>query len=168
MVRDIGREEAQRAVPEYRRDDVDVRQVAAVGEVRVVADEYIAVADGAGRELREHRLDGAIQRAQVQRDLRALRNEPAGGIEQRDRAILAFLDIGRERRPDERVVHVLGDGKQPVAEHLHLDRVGQGFGISAIHGGMADLRGHAGAPGRCCAVASRQGRWRRPARRARA
>ncbi|CUK23251.1 Uncharacterised protein [Achromobacter sp. 2789STDY5608615] len=126
MVGDVGGEKAQRAFPEHRRDDVDVGQVAAIGQIGVIADEHIAVADLVDQERAQYRAHGAVQRAQVQRDLRALRHQPAGGVEQRHRAVLAFLDVGRERGPHQRVVHVFGDRQQAVAEHLHADRVGQG------------------------------------------
>ncbi|KAG1243029.1 hypothetical protein G6F65_022676 [Rhizopus arrhizus] len=61
----------------------------------------------------------------MQRDLRALRHQPAGRVEQGHRAVLALFDVGRERGAHQRVVHVLGDGQQAVAEHLHADGVGQ-------------------------------------------
>ncbi|MNV37484.1 hypothetical protein D3C71_1290060 [compost metagenome] len=128
MVRDVGGEEAQHAVPEYGGDDVDVGQVAAIGQIGVVADENVALADvihGVGAQDRAH---GPVQRTQVQRNLRALRNQPAGRVEQGHRAILAFLDVGGERRAHQRVVHVLGNGEQAVAEDLHADGVGQRHG----------------------------------------
>ncbi|MCY1543078.1 hypothetical protein D9M68_788730 [compost metagenome] len=81
MVRDIGREKAQFVAPENGGHDVDVGQVAAVGQIGVVADEDIAfadLADGIRAQDRPHR---AVQRAQVQGDLRALRHQPALDVE---------------------------------------------------------------------------------------
>ncbi|MNS92515.1 hypothetical protein D3C72_1266570 [compost metagenome] len=134
MVRDIRREKAQRAVPEHRRDDIDVGQVAAISKIGIVADEDVAVADAVRRESAQNGAHRAVQRAQVQRDLRALGHQPARGVEQGHGAILAFLDIGRERRAHQRVVHVLGDGQEAVAEHLHADGVRQGRSCLGIAG----------------------------------
>src|SRR5204862_5300285 len=67
--------------------------------------------------------DSARERTEVERNLRALCDEPPGAIEQRHRAIFALLDVRRERRANQRIVHVLGDGEEPVAEHFHRDRI---------------------------------------------
>jgi hypothetical protein len=127
VVSGVGRERDEPTLPEHRRDEVDVRQVAAVGEIRIVADEHVAVAHVGERNVAQQRIDAPGERSQMQGNLRALRDQPPPAVEQRDRAIAPLLDVGRERRADQRVVHVLRDGQQAVAEHLHRDGVENRF-----------------------------------------
>jgi hypothetical protein len=63
--------------PEHRRDQVDIRQVASIREVRIVADEDVAVAHVCRRHFRRNGFDAAGERAEVQRNLRALRDQAA-------------------------------------------------------------------------------------------
>ena len=130
---DIGSEELHAIVDEDRRDAADIRQVRAVREIRVVAQEHVAVAHLLHRARSEHRLDAAVERAQVQRDLRALCDQTPAAVEERDRAIAPLLDVGREARAHQRVVHVLRDRQQPVGEHLHRNRIEQRHRSLLIH-----------------------------------
>src|SRR5204863_332976 len=77
------------------------------------------------REVAPHRLDGAEQRAEMQRDVRRLRDQPTLAVEQADRAVAPLLNVGRERGADKIRAHLLGDGQEAVREHLHQDRIGE-------------------------------------------
>src|ERR1700720_1971700 len=61
----------------------------------------------------------------MQRDVCRLRDQPSGGVEQPDRAVAPFLDVGRERGADQVRSHLLGDRQEAVREHLHQDRIGE-------------------------------------------
>ncbi|KAG1530996.1 hypothetical protein G6F50_016958 [Rhizopus delemar] len=103
--------------------------------------ERVARADAGHAIAAQHGIDAARQRAQVHRHVGSLGHQAAGGVEQRDGAVFALLDIAGERRTDQRVAHFFGDGQQAVAEDLHFDGVeGVGFG------GGGQCGGHVGLP----------------------
>ena len=63
VMADIGGEEARPAVDKHRRHDRDVGHMRAGGEIGVVAEEGVAFRHLGERELAQHRLDRAEQRA---------------------------------------------------------------------------------------------------------
>jgi hypothetical protein len=126
VVADIGREKARLAGHEDRRHDRNVRHVRAGGEIGVVAEERVALRHLGERELAPYRLDRPQQRAQMQRNMRRLRDQPPPGIEQPDRTVPPLLDVRRKRRPDQVRPHLFGNRQEPVRKHLHQDRIGEG------------------------------------------
>ncbi|MCY1533983.1 hypothetical protein D9M68_693370 [compost metagenome] len=123
MVADVGREEAQHAFVEDRRDDGDVRRVRAAGQIGVVAQEGVAGTHAGRAVAPQHGVDAAGQRSQVHRHVSGLRHQASSGVEQRHGAVLAFFDVGRKGGTDQRVAHFFGDGQQAVAEDLHFNGV---------------------------------------------
>ena len=96
MVADVSGEEGHAPFEEHGRDDVDVRQMAATGQIGIVRDERITIVHRRQRVLIEHGAHRAVERPEMQRDLCPLRDQAPGGIEQRDGAVLALLDVGRK------------------------------------------------------------------------
>ena len=97
--------------------------MAAACQIGIVADEGIARLHVIKRVARQDRLDRTDHRTEMDRDMIGLGDQPAGRIEQGGRAVAALLDVGGEGGADQDRAHVLGDGQEAVAEHLHLDRI---------------------------------------------
>ena len=104
------------------RDQGDVGQVGAAA-VGVVEDPEVA------RPLldAEHRRDRVGHRAEVDRDVLRLHHQLAGGVEQRRRAVVALLDVGRVRGADQHRAHLLAGRAQRADQHLQRDRVERGL-----------------------------------------
>ncbi len=120
---DVAAEEADDALVMHGRDDRDIGQMAAARQVWIVADEGIARLHVIKGVAREDRLDRTDHRTEMDGDVIGLGNEPAGRIEQGGRTVAALLDVGGEGGADQDRAHVLGNGQEAIAEHLHLDRV---------------------------------------------
>ena len=99
--------EARGARPLLREDGRDHRHVGQVRptEVRVVEDRDVALGPG-GERL--DRADGLRHRAEVDGDVRRLRERLPGGVEDRAGEVLPLLDVGRERGVPQRRAHLLG------------------------------------------------------------
>ncbi len=97
---------AEQAVVEMdRRHQGHVRQMGAA-EGRVVGDHHVARLEGpVGDQL----ADAETHRAEVDRDVGRVDHQPACGIEQGAREVLALLDIGRDRGPLQHLAHLAGD-----------------------------------------------------------
>ena len=94
----------------------DVGQVRAAG-VRVVEDR-----DLAGLEPEAHdRGDGFGHRAEVHGNVLGLRDHPPALVEQRGRAVAAFLDVRGEGGADQDGTHLLRDRPQRRADDLQLN-----------------------------------------------
>ena len=78
--------------------------------------------------------DGVGHRAEVDGDVLGLGDHPAAFVEECRRAVAAFLDVGRERRTDERRAHLLGDGPQERADdlQLHVRHGSQSVRVAAV------------------------------------
>ena len=98
------------------RDERDVGEVRAAGE-RVVEDEDVVAA----RVVAADRGDRVGHRAEVDGDVLGLRDHAAALVEERGRAVAPLLDVGGERRPDQRRAHLLGDGAERGPENLELN-----------------------------------------------
>ncbi len=75
------------------------------------------------RKTPEHLFDGGNQATKVDRDRRRLCDDVAVGIEDRRRSIQAFLDDRRICRPQERVLHLIGDCSQTMPQHFKQNSV---------------------------------------------
>ena len=113
-----GGEAEQLAGDEDGRDQGHVRQVgaAAVGVVEDPGDARLVA-------LAEHGGDRVGHRAEVDGDVLGLHHQLAGGVEQRGRAVVALLDVGRVSGADQRRAHLVAGGSQPADQHLQRDRV---------------------------------------------
>ena len=123
VVRDVRRPGDDLALEEDRLDQHDVGQVRAAAGVGVVADEDVALADLRQRMPRRHVLDHAHQRAEVHRDVHRLAQRAAARVEQARRAVAPLLDVGRVGGAHQRLAHLLDDGGERIADHLHRDRI---------------------------------------------
>ncbi len=98
------------------RDERDVGQVRAAG-VRVVEDR-----DLPRPEVEPHdRGDGIGHRAEVDGDVLGLGDHPSTLVEQRGRAVAAFLDVRGEGGADQDGAHLLRDRPQRGADDLELN-----------------------------------------------
>jgi hypothetical protein len=117
------RHEAHPARSEKDRcDQKDVWQVRAAALVGIVADEHVARTNVVSVALR-HGADHPLQRAQMQRDVLSLIEQPAGGVEDRRGAVFPLLDIGRDGRPNQHHRHFVRHRAELVADDLRPDRV---------------------------------------------
>jgi hypothetical protein len=91
--------------------------------VRVVADEDVARANLRQRMPRRHVLDHAHQRAEVHRDVHRLAQRAAARVEETGRAVSPLLHVGRVGGAHQRLAHLLHDGGERIADHLHRDRI---------------------------------------------
>ena len=146
----MGHRRAERdrpALVEHRHDQRDVRQVCPT-VVGIVHHVDVALAHLGRRELDEHLLHHRDQGREMDGDGGGLRDglpfdreEARGGIE-------AFLDDRRERAPEQRRLHLVGDAEELVADHLHRDGVelrGVGRRHVALHSGARGSVSLAGA-----------------------
>ena len=91
--------------------------------VRVVQQERVAVAHALGRKGAHDALGRALERAQVDGDGRGLGDGLAADIEERRGGVEAFLDDGRGGALEQRQLHLVGDGLEPVAQHFQEDGI---------------------------------------------
>ena len=96
----------------------DVGQVGAAA-VGVVEDPGLA---GPLLEV-EHGGDRVGHRAEVDGDVLGLHHQLAAGVEERGRAVVALLDVGRVGGADQGRAHLLAGGAQAADHHLQRDRV---------------------------------------------
>ena len=53
-------------------------------------------------------------------------------VEERRRGVEAFLDDRRGRALEQRQLHLVGDGVEPVAQHLEEDRIDGGAALMPL------------------------------------
>ena len=95
--------------PEVRKTGRDHRDVGAGACRRGRVVEDGDVPGGPGGEIGDG-ADRLRHRAQVDRDVRRLRQQLSPGVEDGAAVVRAFLDVGRQRRVAQRRAHLLGDG----------------------------------------------------------
>ena len=110
----------------HRSDHRHVRQVGAA-VVRVVQRVDIARAHRAS-VARHDGLDRLAHRAQMNRHVRRVGDQVAGGVEQRAREVEPLLDVHRVRGGLQLQPHLLGDVHEQVVEDFEADRVDDGAG----------------------------------------
>ena len=150
-------EAEERALVEGRRHHVHVGQVAAA-EVGIVVDEDVARRERARGA--DHRLHGERHRAEMDRQVRALRHHLAGDVEEAAGVVARHLEERRVGGLGEHHLHLLGGAVERVLHHL------EGGGIELAvdtarrlsHDGSS--RGSSKPPGVRPARASRAGRRR--------
>ena len=93
--------------------------------VRVVVEDDVARLERLlAADLGDGRLDAEVHRAHEDQEARRLREQPHLAVVDRDREVDHLVDHGRERGADQRPLHLLGGGVEPVPDHLGRDRVG--------------------------------------------
>jgi hypothetical protein len=117
VVAEVGHEAHSRALVEDGGHEHDVGQVRAAALIGVVADEHVSGGDVVSVSVSD-RSDHPRQRAQVQRDVLGLVEQPALGVEDRGGAVLALLDVGRDRGAHEHHRHLVGHRAELVGDHL--------------------------------------------------
>ena len=111
------------AVDEDRLGQHEVGQMGAAALERVVADEHVTGPHVGGVVPLEDVRDDADEAAEVHRDVLGLAERGARRVEQRGRAIPPLLDVGGIAGADQRLAHLLGDGRERGADHLDGDGV---------------------------------------------
>ena len=139
VVGDAGDEGGDAPLAEHRGDDVEVGQVGAAAVIGVVGDEHVAFGQVLAAEAAQDEVDGADHRAEVDRHVVRLRDHLAARVEDRGRAVLALLDVGRVGGADQHRAHLLG-GRERVAGH-HLG----GYRVNASAHSDTSSRPTAGA-----------------------
>ena len=119
MMRAAGDEELQYAVVVApRADRGDVRQVRATC-VRTVQQQNVGVAKiVAGLQ---HMLHACAHRAEMNRHVRCVGDQPPLRVEQRAREVEPLLDVDGVRRAFQHLAHVFGDLREAVVEDLEHD-----------------------------------------------
>ena len=132
MVREVHCPGDDDAVDEDGLGQHDVRQMGAAALIGVVADEDVAGLHAIGRMPPQDLLDDPDEAAEMHRDVLGLAQRPALRVEQRGRAVPPLLDVRRIARPDQRLAHLLDDGRQRAADHLGRDRVDGNTGRDGV------------------------------------
>ena len=121
LMRAVDRPERQLLTIEHRHERSQIGQmVAAV--IGIVEQEHVARPHVAA-EVVVHRTGRPGQRADVDRHVLGLGDQPPLGVAQRGREIAAGVDDLRVRGAQHRLAHLLGDRMQPVADHRDRDRI---------------------------------------------
>ena len=123
VVRQVHREGDDAAVDEDRFGEDDVGQMRAATLVGVVAAEHVAWLHLLDRMALQDVRDQADEAAEMHRDVLGLAQRVAMNVEQRGRAVAAFLDVGGVGRADQRLAHFLDDRGEGTADHLDGDRI---------------------------------------------
>ena len=128
VVDDVRHETKQLVAVEDRHRHVDVLQVRAARDVRVICDEDIARSD-AVRILLKDQADETGHRGKVDRQrVFRLNNQPTLGVGDCGRMVVAFLDVRRESATHQRQVALVGNGTKAVPANFDRDRIkGNGF-----------------------------------------
>ena len=118
------RDEEQKIGPalgEYRRDHGDVGKVRAaiIGRVQ---HPHIARLERVG--FAQHRLDAPVHRAEMDGNMRGVRDQPPARIENGAGEVEPLLDVDRARGVLQRIAHLLGDRDEEIVEHFEQDRIG--------------------------------------------
>ena len=112
------------AFGEHRRHhgDVGKMRAAIIGRVQ---HPHIAGRE-IGADLAPHRLDAAVHRAEMHRDMRRVGDEAPFAIEDGAGEVEPLLDVDRARRVLQRVAHLLGDRGEALVEHFEQHGIDAG------------------------------------------
>ena len=131
MVRDVADPGDDAPVGEDRRGHVDIRQMGAAGRVRIVGDDDIAFLDVVAIA-RQQAVHQPAHRRDVNRErLLRLGDQPAPGVHDRGRVVVALLDVGRIGALHQRGEGLVGD---------RAERVGEDFKADGVESGHAAIR----------------------------
>ena len=119
VVGPVGDVAQQPAVHEDGRDDRDVGQVGST-VARVVRHRDVA---GAELQLRRDPSHAFAERAEVDRNVGRVDQQPPFRVEHPAREVETLLDVHRHRRPLQHHAHLGRDGGEPVREQLQPDGI---------------------------------------------
>ena len=123
MVGDVAHEGDEIAVEIHRHRHVDVRQMGAAGDMGIVGDEQVAVADIAV-EAGEQAFHQPAHGGEMDRQGGiGLHDQAAGRVHDRRRMVAPFLDVGRIGALHQGGEGLVGDRAQAVGQDLQRDRV---------------------------------------------
>ena len=132
-MRDVAHEADELAVREHRHRHVDVGQMRAARDERIVGDEDVALADvRSGTLASSVFIRPIIEPRWIAQRILGLHDQPPARIDDRGRMVVPLLDVGRVRALHQRDEGLVGDRLQAVRDDLERDRIDAHAAMSTI------------------------------------